>query len=104
MSNSSFSTPWTPSLRGNHLVPCTLLAALGRPDPSSADDSRWTRKALLPELAKVPVEAREAVLESVIAIWRLKKTEEEGPDDPVWEDHLEAWLVRREIFVRCSRN
>jgi hypothetical protein len=61
--------------------------------------SEWTRKGITKNLEVVPAEAKEAVIESIIAIWRLYQVGEDGPDDSVWEDHLEAWLVRKNSFA-----
>jgi hypothetical protein len=103
MSNPLFKTPWTPSLRENALPPCKLVAPLVkkdvRPDPAVSMHSHWTGEEVMKDLQKVPSEAREAVAESILAIWRLYQVVEDGADDMVWEDHLEAYLVRNYSFA-----
>ena len=38
--------------------------------------------------------AWEAILESILMIWRLQMTQELGAEDRDWQNHLVAWLVR----------
>ena len=43
--------------------------------------------------------AKAAIVESVLAIWCLQRHEERGANDPEWQNHLEAWLVRRDFEI-----
>ncbi|KAF9641985.1 hypothetical protein BDM02DRAFT_3133415, partial [Thelephora ganbajun] len=69
------ATPWVPSLNGNALPPCLLIAMLQN------------------DLDKTPA-ASEVIWECVLSIWRLKLVEEEGAEDVTWVDHVSAWLIR----------
>jgi hypothetical protein len=92
-----FAKNWRPRLRGNNLSSCILLQPFIENDerPSSRDksDAAWVLSSYSSLLGEVSY-AKEAIVESVVAVWRLHRTEEEGPKDTVWVDHLEAWLVR----------
>ena len=100
---TSFETNWKPALEGNHLPPCVLIAELVeddiKPDPRNVLERPWSVAGLREFVDYVP-EAKWAIVESVLAIWRLKQREEDGGqvesiDADVWQDHLEAWLVSR---------
>jgi hypothetical protein len=67
--------------------------------PSIRKDAQrlWAGAELEGLLAGTP-DAREAILESLVAIWRLREKEEAGAEDIEWQNHLEAWLVRRGHF------
>ena len=108
------ATPWVPSLRNNALAPCALIAHLVEdaviPNSRDAEERAWTfagnRKILLEDAP----EAREALLETLTAIWRLSQEEERGVVDEEWQNHLEAWLVRydprsssRLLNIHCPR-
>ena len=43
--------------------------------------------------------AKAAIVESMLAIWRLQRHEERGANDPEWQNHLEAWLVCRDFEI-----
>lgn len=94
-----FITPWVPTLRGNSLGPCTIVAQLidddVRPDPRNKNEVAWTVVGMKETLNKVP-KARAAIMETMLAIWRLSERGEDGENDEEWQNHLEAWLVRRE--------
>ena len=99
---TSFETNWKPALNGNRLQPCILIAELVdddiKPDPRNVLERPWSVAGLREFVGYVP-EAKWAIVESVLAIWRLKQREEEGgkvedADADAWQDHLEAWLVR----------
>ena len=92
-----YSTPWKPSLRGNRLNPCALTRELEendeRPSFRRLEELVWA-----PGLFGLQIDntgmAKEAIQESVLAIWRLQVVQEEGADDRDWQNHLVAWLVR----------
>jgi hypothetical protein len=97
-----FATGWQPQIKGNLLRPCALLTELieneegpRSRDPSDADWKLSSYSSLLEEVQY----AKRAIVESVVAVWRLRQTEEEGPADALWGDHLEAWLVRGFLFT-----
>jgi len=89
--------PWIPSLNGNVLDPCPLIADLIADDlkPNSRVDSdrRWSMTALGPLLDADP-EMKAPLWAAVVAIWRLRCSEEEGRNCETWRSHLQAWLVR----------
>ncbi|KAF9642805.1 hypothetical protein BDM02DRAFT_3132849 [Thelephora ganbajun] len=91
----NLATPWVPSLNGNTLPPCSLIASVVEEGtkPSYFDmlQRPWSRKALQNDLDKMPT-ASEVIWECVLSIWRLKLVEEEGAEDAVWVDHVSAWL------------
>jgi len=98
-----FGTPWTPMLNGNELRPCALIEDFVtdniQPDPRNKGERPWTIAGFREITNSVP-DAEKALIESVVAIWRLQQHEEEGGkedslDSAGWQDHLEAWLVRR---------
>ncbi len=95
-----FGKNWEPQLRGNRLRPCALLKAFidddERPSSRNKLDAEWALSSYGSRLEEVPY-AKEAIVESVVAVWRLHSTEEDGPSDPLWGDHLEAWLVRWQL-------
>jgi hypothetical protein len=97
MSSSLYKTPWVPSLRSNALQPCARIADLVKyravPDFRKSSDLKWTEVAVESALVGVP-KARDAIIETVLAIWRLMQKEENGGEDADWQNHLEAWLVR----------
>ena len=98
-----YSTPWTPSLNGNTLNACALLKDLTendeRPLFRRTEEKTWTAGAVAPELERAG-EARDAILESVLVIWRLNMTQEHGDEDQDWQNHLTAWLVRLDHLRR----
>ena len=107
-----FDTPWTPTLRGNALQPCVLIQALVedevQPNSRSTGERPWSFAGYREVVNSVPA-AKDAIVESVTAIWRLKTEEEEGGKgesvhSPGWQDHLEAWMVRRNAAVPASGN
>lgn len=97
---------WTPILNYRVLGPCPSISKLVsnriRPVPGTTKDKAWTVQAIFPELDMAPA-IEDELLESVVAIWRLREVQEESWDDLSWHDHLEAWLVRRDYpaSVRC---
>ena len=93
-----FNVGWVPQLNGNALAPCQLIAASiedgETPQHRNPSEANWSTKGIKSELLAAPDMARGALQETVIAIWRLQKEQEQGDEDEVWKDHLEAWLVR----------
>ena len=96
-SGMTFATGWEPELRGERLQPCQAIQRIlddeERPSIHSPKDKKWVPSQFQIFLKNVP-EAQNAIKESVLGIWRLRTEEENGPDEPLWQDHLEAWLVR----------
>ena len=45
------------------------------------------------EVDKVPKVAKEALVESAVALMRLRETQKQGIKDQTWRDHVLAWLV-----------
>ena len=98
----SFATSWQPTLKGNTLGPCHLIADLVEddicPETWSSSELPWTPSRMKAELLLAGV-AKAAIVESVLAIWRLQRHEERGANDPEWQNHLEAWLVRHDFEI-----
>jgi hypothetical protein len=92
----SFDTHWIPALDGNDLAPCTLFDDVVAEDakPNSREDRHrdWSLKELGRVLDRHPA-SRDAVWETVLAIWRLREEETAGVLDEVWKMHLTAWMV-----------
>ena len=105
MSHISFAAGWTPSLRGNALRACSLIADLERfdirPDARKDSEKAWTLAELGEVMDKAPLASR-ALMESVVAVWRLQGFSEQGEDDESWKDHVEAWLVSLNNFETSS--
>ena len=106
MTSAVFSVPWTPWLDGHVLAPLESIANLV--DYNSLPDFRynhsWSLKVVHPLLNKAPEVAREALWESVVAIWRLSEVDDTAHGDSNWADYLEAWLVSvnswsRDVFM-----
>ena len=100
-SSMIFSTGWIPAfLLDSHPV----LEAYDRlvvqdlvPDPVS--DALWTRDRIFRPTEDLPLVA-DALWESVLALWRLRKVRPEGDDVDLWRQYVVAWLVRW-IFWFC---
>lgn len=93
-----FSTPWTPILNGEEVRSLTFLdfAAKMKTKPESVAprDATWTVEAQRPFLRNVLGAPRDAVLETVLLLWRLKQMDSLGSEGSRWGDMVEAWLVR----------
>ena len=93
MSQISFATGWIPLFQGNILQPCSLIVDLVKLDvhPNTHDEKEklWTLAVLGEEIEKVPT-ASGALMESVVAIWRLRELGEQEKNDTSWKNHLEA--------------
>jgi hypothetical protein len=91
-------SPWTPSLKGIAVTPCDLTQELAdldvKPDARKVNDEQWTLKKLKFVVDMLP-DYKEALMESVLAVWRLKETQEKGLQNMAWRLHVEAWLVSR---------
>ena len=44
-----------------------------------------------------------ALWECVLALWRLKLTEEKGSEDLIWLQHVSAWMVSNEFAMGVDR-
>ena len=103
-----YHTPWVPALRGNVLTPFVMVEELEesgvRPTPLRAEEREWTPTAVKEVVNGIPM-MKEALLESLLAVWRLQMCQEES-DKPgiaeAWQDHLEAWLVRDSLSSGVS--
>jgi hypothetical protein len=97
MENLDLSVPWAPRLDGAVVPILELVSELvvKRVEPSEENNAGvgWTARGLTPSLARNAPE-RAALLESMIALWRLKKVEGTGLYDVIWRDHFVAWMVR----------
>ena len=92
-----FSAPWIPSANGNALPMFERLRQVLENDakPSPRTDKAWLPSSLSGTIAKAP-EAKGAILDCVLSLWRLKEaapSEGEEEEDEVWRDHVSAWLV-----------
>ena len=89
--------PWDPELKGRLLDPCESIADMVEekcyPDYDVDKERDWTIDAISAELDGAPGISEE-LIESIVALWRLKEVEEADKCQPSWQDHLEAWLVR----------
>jgi hypothetical protein len=98
-----FSTPWVPALKGRVLPACSVVADLVdnriNPNPSVPKEAAWSVAKIREEVGGFP-NLKEAFFECATAIWRLQKTLSQGEGDPIWEDHLEAWLVSGVVEAR----
>ena len=92
-------------MRGNALWACSLVADLERfdirPDARKDSEKVWTLAELGKVMDKAPLASR-ALMESVVAVWRLQGFSEQGGDDENWKDHVEAWLVSLNNFETSS--
>ena len=61
--------------------------------PNGSTDPTWTEDVLSATL-NTKSEAREALWQSVLAIWGLKKLRERSVQDKWWVRHMVAWMVR----------
>ena len=77
------STPWVPSLKGEECALCDSYQALAEARPNSITHTPWAEKTLRAELIKTP-EARSALWESVLALWRLDVTGAVSNGDVNW--------------------
>jgi hypothetical protein len=92
----SLEVPWQVRLEGNYVLPCaraTVLFGLEvLPKFSKQNESAWSAEILGPILERHPA-SKAAMMESAVAIWRLKNFEEKESDDASWVENMLAWLV-----------
>jgi hypothetical protein len=77
------------------LSPCALFDAEveNGSTPNDDDYPTWVQAAIEAQLGET-LDAKKLVWEDVLALWRLKLSEEEGWKDGVRQQHVSAWLVR----------
>lgn len=94
----SFAVPWTPTLRGKRILPCPLVKSLvakkAVPLDYMPNDAPWALSSLEDAMYGVSEEGKAALEEGVVALWRFKVVEEGGGECKMWQDQVEAWLVR----------
>ena len=61
--------------------------------PNDSTDPTWVEGVLAATLDAKPA-ARDAIWQSVVAIWSLKQIRERTVETEVWRHHLMAWMVR----------
>jgi hypothetical protein len=90
----AFNTPWRTTFGGVALPSYPVYDYLVREDASPTPEKypTWARTNLTGELGRV-IEAREALWETVLALWRLSRDEEEGPKGDIWPKYVSAWMV-----------
>lgn len=87
-----YSSPWTPELDRIKCKPCALYGSVGNAIPNSIQHPAWAKSKLNAELDKMP-EARYALWESILMLWRLSKIAEDSREDLNWQKLVSAWLV-----------
>ena len=96
---SVYTTPWVPALDGKDLAESSftidLVVEQQRPSSRRPEDAAWTKKGCEADLEGAPSAARTALDETVVELWRIRETLEDGRGDSLFLDHLEALLVRR---------
>ena len=96
--SASLHVPWAPTLRGNQILACPVVADLiadqATPKRYMPNDARWAMSNLQTEMEGVTADGKAALEEGVVALWRLKVVEELGGNCKAWQDQVEAWLVR----------
>jgi hypothetical protein len=75
------------------LTPLPELVAIQNllPDASNTSDRDWVEERL-----EIPAGTprRKAILNSVYAVWRLRRIEDDVMNRELWQSHLASWLVR----------
>jgi len=96
------ATPWVAALNGNNLAPYARLEALAaaKDAPNGSTHPSWSWATNSPVLKSVPA-GKEALWESVVALYRLQKLEEDDSD--LWRDYVCAWLVCDETSLLNKR-
>jgi hypothetical protein len=92
----SLEVPWQVRLDGNYVLPCAragvLFALEVLPKFTKQNESAWSAEILGPILERHPA-SKAAMMESAVAIWRLKNYEEKDIEDGSWAENMLAWLV-----------
>ena len=70
--------------------------------PDKFRDSAWIRSAMGSGL-EVGTPGEVALWECVLALWRLKLMEEKGSEDPIWPQHVSAWMVSNGFAIGVDR-
>ena len=93
--SSILITPWTPVLDEQKCAPYAAYDAIVEEEaiPNAIDNPGWDLESLEPEFAKMP-NAKDALWEGVLALWRLNLVAEGGTHDETWRKLVSAWLVR----------
>src|SRR5580700_9284827 len=82
---STFYIPWVPVLAGVRLedsqITLDLIADQQRPSSRRPQDVAWARKGIEGELEGAPKHARSALEETIVELWRMRETLEEGRGD-----------------------
>ena len=91
------SATWVPTAQGNVLSPLARFTEVVESacTPLPRVDKPWMKTSFSDIFSKFP-QAREALWESVLSLWRLKivaPDKEESVDDALWEEYVSAWLV-----------
>jgi len=58
------------------------------------DEASWSVSNLEVAMDGVSAAGKAALEEGVVALWHLKMVEEGGGECKMWQDQVEAWLVR----------
>jgi hypothetical protein len=88
----NLSTPWTPLLNGKPCPTSVLYQQVHDASPNSISHTAWAEKTLATELKKTP-EARDALWESILMLWRLRLTMNKASENTNWHNLVSAWLV-----------
>jgi hypothetical protein len=88
----TYSSPWTPELNRTKCEPCALYGPVSKAIPNSIQHPAWAKRKLDAELDKTP-EARVALWESILMLWRLSRIAEDSREDLNWQKLVSAWLV-----------
>ena len=96
----SFEVPWKVRLNGNDVLPCARATLLFQfevlPKFDKQNESAWSTEILGPILERDP-SSKAAMMESAVAIWRLKNFEEDDGEDGSWIENMLAWLVSQSV-------
>jgi hypothetical protein len=89
----AYSSPWTPELNKTKCAPCASYdESVREAVPNSIQHPAWAKRKLSAELGKTP-EARDALWESILMLWRLNMITERSHKDLNWQKLVSAWLV-----------
>lgn len=90
-----FLTRWVPDSESSTPI---LLYAFNQLvtqgiEPDLRVDASWTRDSIVQQ-SKLPPLAADAIWESILAIWCLRRALQEGGGRDVWTKLVVAWIVR----------